>query len=127
MPCDNGPSRLCPVRCPVRTCLYVLFPLTAVGLAFGHGAAQEKARIAFRTETVKRGTVVTAVRASGTLQPEEAVDVGAQVSGRIEKFGTDPRDATKTIDFGTPVEAGTVLAQLDPSPYRNQLDQARGR
>jgi len=37
------------------------------------------------------------------------VDVGAQVSGIISTFGKD-KDG-KMIDYGSPVEAGTVLAK----------------
>jgi HlyD family secretion protein len=47
------------------------------------------------------------------------------VSGQVEKFGADPRDAKKTIVYGTPVEIGTILAQLDSAPYRGEVERAR--
>ena len=34
------------------------------------------------------------ISATGTLEPEEVVDVTAQVSGQIVSFGDDPRAAT---------------------------------
>ena len=44
--------------------------------------------VAFRTAGVERGDLVVTVSATGTLEPEEVVDVGAQVVGRIEEFGS---------------------------------------
>lgn len=72
----------------------------------------------FRTATVTRGDLLTTIRASGTLEPEEMVDVGAQVTGKITAFGPDLRGRTdqrfkdKTVDFGSPVEEGSLLCRL---------------
>src|SRR6516165_6667512 len=76
----------------------------------------------FETQAVRRGPLTPVVRAVGTLEPEEVVDVGARVAGTIQQFGTDPN---KPIDYGSVVKAGTVLAQLDPRPYEAELDRAR--
>jgi HlyD family secretion protein len=64
-----------------------------------------------------------ALKATGTLEPEEVVDVGAQVAGAITSFGKDKQG--KPIDYGSEVEAGTILAQIDPRAYQAQLKQAR--
>src|SRR5579862_2937216 len=69
----------------------------------------------FRTEPVTRGDLVPNISATGTVEPQEVVDVGAQVAGRIISFGTD--DKEKMIDYGSPVEAGTVLALIDDTLY----------
>ena len=42
-----------------------------------------------RTEPVKRGDLVSVIKATGTIEPEDVVDVGAQVMGRIEDLGVD--------------------------------------
>jgi multidrug efflux pump subunit AcrA (membrane-fusion protein) len=68
---------------------------------------------------------VDVVKASGTLEPIAVVDVAPGVSGIIEKFGFDPNDKSKTVDFGTQVKKGTVLVQLDTSSYQLKLDQAK--
>jgi HlyD family secretion protein len=90
----------------------------------------------FRTTAVIRGDVVSTISATGTVEPEEVVDIGAQVTGRIESLGPDPRgmdDSTspdkekygnKTIDYCTPVRKGDLLAKIDQSVYQAQLDQA---
>src|SRR4051812_4556707 len=49
------------------------------------------ARPQFRTVQVERGPLVATIGATGTIEPEDVIDVGAQVSGRIERFGLDPR------------------------------------
>src|SRR5258707_13120749 len=41
----------------------------------------------FRTVAVKRGDVLATIGATGTLEPEEIVDVGAQVAGQIKTLG----------------------------------------
>jgi HlyD family secretion protein len=97
------------------------------GLSFAGDGASDKARSRFRTQPVQRGNVVQTVQATGTLEPEEVIDVGAQVAGRVVKLGADSRDPKKTIDFGTQVEAGTVLAQLDPALFQADLRQAKAQ
>jgi len=80
-----------------------------------------------RAEVVKRGSITATVKAVGVLQPEELVDVGAQVAGQVQRLGVDPGDAKKTIDFNSRVEAGTVLAQIDPTLYQAGVDRARAQ
>jgi HlyD family secretion protein len=80
--------------------------------------------VELRTAAIKRGDLVSTISATGTVEPEEVVNVGAQVMGMILEFGPDPRDPTKLIDYGSVVEKGTVLAKIDPVPYRAALDQA---
>ncbi|HEV2970731.1 MAG TPA: efflux RND transporter periplasmic adaptor subunit [Pirellulales bacterium] len=83
------------------------------------------------TEVVKRGDLALIIRATGTIEPEEVVDVNSSVAGTITSFGPDPRAATdpqfkgKSIDYNSPVEAGTLLAQLDDRRYRSRVDEAQ--
>jgi len=106
----------------------------------------------FRTTPVERGNLLATVGATGTVQAENVVDVGAQnqipcqirgfgpdfyrngarhhdlVSGVASLFGgglwgyTPPTG--KPIDFCSPVKKGQILAQLDESVYIFQRDQA---
>ena len=43
----------------------------------------------FKTVQVKRGDLQATISATGTVEPEEVVDIGAQVAGRIVNFGRD--------------------------------------
>jgi HlyD family secretion protein len=78
----------------------------------------------FRTVTVKRGDLLATIGATGTVEPEEVVDVGAQVAGQILRFGKDPHDPKKLVDYGTAVEEGTELAFIDDALYASDVEQA---
>jgi HlyD family secretion protein len=79
----------------------------------------------FRTDRVVRGSLVATISSTGTIEPEEVIDVGAQVAGQILAFGQDPTDPKRTIDYGSQVEQGTVLARIDDSLYAPEVDIAR--
>ncbi len=70
--------------------------------------------IKYKTETLARGDIEALVVTSGTLNPIEIVDVGAQVSGKIEKL---------FADFNSPVTKGQVVAELDQEPLKMKIDQ----
>src|SRR5262245_8948409 len=78
----------------------------------------ESHTIRFRTVSVEQGDLLATINATGTIEPEEVIDVGAQVAGQILSFGKDPRGNSKLIDYGSPVEKDTVLAQIDESIYQ---------
>jgi len=67
--------------------------------------------IEFRTTTVEQGDFTKSVLSTGTLEPEELVDVGARVTGEIVEFGVDENG--KRVDYGTEVKAGQLLARID--------------
>ena len=79
----------------------------------------------FRTAPVTRGDLQAVISATGTVEPEEVVDVGAQVAGKIVAFGKD-KDG-KTVDYGSVVEAGTVLAQIDDALYAADVANAKAQ
>ena len=81
--------------------------------------------VAFKTAVVKRGDVAATITASGTIEPVEVVDIGAQVAGIIKSFGTDING--KTIDYGSTVEKDAVLAKIDDSVYAANLGVAKAQ
>jgi HlyD family secretion protein len=85
----------------------------------GHASANT-----FRTAEVEKTDLLADISSTGTIVPEDVIDVGAQVVGMIKGFGPDPRDTGRTVDYGTPVDEGAVLARLDDSVYRSQLESA---
>ena len=85
--------------------------------------ARDSNKSRFRTAVAERGELLATINATGTIEAEENIDIGAQVQGKIEKFGPDPKAPKKTIDYGSEVEEGTVLAQIDPSLYQATVDQ----
>jgi HlyD family secretion protein len=98
-----------------RLWLWIGLALLAVGAAtwfyLRSGAAHT-----YVTKPVTRGTLAVTVSATGTLAPRNQVDVGAEVSGRIEKL---------MVDFNDHVKKGEVLALINTDQYAAQLQQAR--
>jgi HlyD family secretion protein len=79
----------------------------------------------FRLAKVERGDLYSTIEATGTLEPQESVDVGAQVDGRIVSFGRDL--GGKPIDYRSAIEANTVLATIDDAVYKADLNTARAQ
>ena len=103
--------------------------VSIAALLAGSGAwwwhARGDSKISFRTAVVKRGDVVATISATGTIEPIEVVDVGAQVAGLIKSFGKD--EAGKQIDYGSVVDEGAVLARIDDSVYSAELAVAKAQ
>ncbi len=107
----------------------VVIALILLGLVGGAAAwyfqRDADPAVAFRTAQVARGELLVSISATGTLEPEEVIDVGAQVAGQIIKFGTDVDG--KQVDYGSRVDANTVLAEIDPSLYQMALAEAKAQ
>jgi HlyD family secretion protein len=68
------------------------------------------------TATVSRGSVVQGIDATGRLQAVTTVQVGSQVSGTIKSL---------YADFNSQVRRGQVVAELEPSLFETQVEQAQ--
>jgi HlyD family secretion protein len=79
----------------------------------------------FRTAAVTRDQLLVSIDATGTLEPEEVVDVGARVVGQIVALGSDVRG--KSMDYGSLVEEGTVLARIDQALFEADVSQAQAQ
>jgi HlyD family secretion protein len=107
----------------------VVIALVLLGLVGGAAAwyfqRESDQAVTFRTAKVARGDLLISIGATGTLEPEEVIDVGAQVAGQILTFGKDADG--KTVDYGSHVEEGTVLAQIDDSLCKAQAAEANAQ
>jgi len=72
--------------------------------------------IIFRTASVERGPIISAVSTSGTLNAVITVQVGSQVSGLIQEL---------LADFNSEVKAGQVIARIDPETFEAKVRQAQ--
>jgi HlyD family secretion protein len=101
--------------------------LTALLAGFASGDQFAVApRQVVRAEAVRReAPPEESVRATGTVEPEEVIDVGTQVAGHVLEFGRDLDDPKKSIDYRSRVEEGTVLVRLDPARYKVAVEKAR--
>jgi len=101
--------------------LVLVVLLVIMGFLRRNGSGQT----AFRTVPVRRGDLMATISATGTVEPEEVVDIGAQVAGKIVAFGKDKNG--KTVDYGSVVEKGTVLARIDDSLYAADVASAKAQ
>ena len=70
----------------------------------------------YLTARIERGNLRNTVTATGALQAVTTVQVGSQASGTISAL---------YADFNSVVKKGQVIAQLDPSTAKAQVEQAR--
>lgn len=68
------------------------------------------------TVAVSRGDIENLVTATGSLQPRNYVDVGAQVSGQLK---------TLHVSVGDKVKEGDLLAEIDATLYIAKVDATR--
>jgi HlyD family secretion protein len=104
----------------VRNLLVLLVIAAAVGgggyALYRWRQASAKPAVEFETAKVERGKVVARVTATGTLSALVTVQVGSQVSGRIDKL---------FVDFNSQVKAGQLIAKLEPQLFQAAVDQTR--
>lgn len=72
--------------------------------------------VRYETAEVDKGDVVSKVTASGTLSALVTVQVGSQVSGRVQEIA---------VDFNSTVAQGDLLARIDPGMFESNLEQAQ--
>ncbi|MBI3676362.1 MAG: efflux RND transporter periplasmic adaptor subunit [Proteobacteria bacterium] len=89
----------------------LLVLLLVLRLVFGGGT-----RVEYVTQDVSRGPLTITVSATGTLAPRDQVDVGAEISGRIDEV---------YVDFNDRVKKGQKLARINTDQIQAQLAQAR--
>ena len=110
----------------IKRFVVILIVLGLVGTASAAYFWRENGQsVSFVTDTTTRGDLLATISATGTVEPEEVIDVGAQVAGQILSFGKDAHG--KPVDYGSVVEAGTVLARIDDSLYQADTAQAEAQ
>ena len=80
----------------------VIIGIVAVGLAIGGYVffnGERKVPVRYRTAAVERGSVISIVSATGTINPVVSVQVGSQVSGMIKSLHADFNSRVKAGDI----------------------------
>ncbi len=108
----------------------VILIVIAIAAFFGYKyfftqEVAESGTVEFKTDVVSRGDVRRTISATGTVEPEELINVGAQVNGKIMSFGTDADG--NTVDYGSRVSAGMILAQIDDVTYKAELQESEAQ
>lgn len=97
----------------------ILIPVVVIAAAaaawflFFHRSADAGS---YRFVTVEKGTVESVVSSTGTLRATSTVQVGTQVSGRIEAI---------YVDFNDRVKEGQLIARIDPTLLEQEVRSAR--
>lgn len=78
---------------------------------FAAGAEQQRYKLA----KAENGPLTATVAATGTLNPVISVQVGSQISGQVKEL---------FADFNSAVQAGQLIARIDPETYLQRVRQA---
>lgn len=97
--------------------------LVLAAAAYYYFGRKSDGEVVYKTTDVMRGDVVLNIEATGTVEPEDLVDVGARVSGEIVSFGKDR--AGHEMDFGSVVKEGDLMAIIDDTIPKTNLQQAK--
>ena len=97
----------------------ILGIIATTGLTLGayYARRADPAPAVATTEAVTRGSIVSQIAATGTLEAVQTVLVGSQVSGTILALNADFNGIVR--------KRRLVIARLDPSLFQTQVDSAR--
>jgi HlyD family secretion protein len=94
----------------------IILIVALAGIALRHTIIGNKGSVSYFTEPVERGSIATIVNATGSVQPVVTVQVGSQVSGKIEAL---------YADYNSIVKRGQLLAKIDPRNFQAQVADAQ--
>src|SRR5881392_909623 len=77
----------------------------AIGGGFWYYRTHHSDASQYQTAQVTRGDLTQVVTATGQVEPVLNVQVGSQISGRLNKI---------LVDFNSVVKSNQVIAQIDP-------------
>ena len=101
-----------------KVIVWIVALVVLAGVGFGawrYQKAHAAPDVVWKTVPAEKKKIMAKVTASGTLQATVTVQVGAQVSGRIQKLNAD---------FNTAVKKGQLLAKLDPQLFQAAVEQS---
>ncbi len=90
--------------------IFLALLLSAGVFIFAGGKKSE-----FKTVKVQKGEITQMVTATGNVNPVTTIIIGTRVSGTIVAL---------YADYNSHVKKGQLIAQIDPTPFENELKQA---
>jgi HlyD family secretion protein len=96
--------------------IFVFLLVTVVSILAFTLFSKKTPEYSFETTSVTKGRITNVVTATGTIEAITTVNVGTQVSGIIRHV---------YVDFNDKVKKGQVLAKLDETALRAQVDQSQ--
>jgi HlyD family secretion protein len=101
----------------VKKIAVIAVSILVVAGAGGYFFLKKPPKAQYNTLKVERGSIVSTVSATGTINAVVTVQVGTQVSGTLSKL---------YVDFNSKVAKGQPIAQIDPALFASAVQQARG-
>ena len=106
--------------------LFAAVVLAGVGAGVYYGFfKKDEEKVSFRTASVETKDIVKTIDATGTVEPEDLVDVAARVSGEIIAFGKD-KDG-REVDYGSEIREGDIIALIDDQIQQSNFLSANAR
>jgi HlyD family secretion protein len=99
-----------------KTLIWAAMVVAIAAVAFLLLGGRKRAEAKYRTAVVDKGNVTQTVAATGTLSAVTTVKVGSVVSGNV---------AALHADFNKQVKKGDLLAELDPIPFQEKVNQSK--
>lgn len=87
----------------------------AIAMVLTTGCGKEL-KFTYKEAVIEKQDVITAVTATGTIEPVTSVAVGTQVSGIVSKL---------YVDYNSVVKAGDVIAELDRTNLMSELSSTQ--
>lgn len=94
----------------------ILVLIILVGAFFYWQHKSKQSKVSWRTTPAQTRTITSSITATGTINPVVQVNVGTEVSGKIEKIYKD---------FNDYVKKGDLLARLDTQTLQMNLEDSR--
>ncbi|UDL06901.1 efflux RND transporter periplasmic adaptor subunit [Marinobacter sp. CA1] len=114
-----SPTTVRPGRRRRLPLLLILIAALAIASVAGWLLADDgESKHSLPTAKADRGDVQVLVSATGVLEPNTYVDVGAQVSGQLDVIH---------VRVGERVKEGELLAEIDPTIYTARVDATRAQ
>ncbi|GLQ21482.1 efflux RND transporter periplasmic adaptor subunit [Algimonas porphyrae] len=92
--------------------------LASVMLAACSESAEPEVRMELSAVPASPGQITRVIGATGKIVPRTEVMVGSEVSGRLLEV---------PVDYNSTVTEGQLLAVIDPTNFRNRVEQLEGR
>jgi len=96
--------------------LVILAAISGAATLLYYRRAHAAPNVAYETTPADQGTVVAKVTATGNLSALLTVQVGSQVSGRVQEL---------FVDYNSPVKKGQTIAKLDPLLFQAAVEQTK--
>ena len=96
--------------------LLLVVVMIGLGIGYSFWSANKKEKETYRENKVERGTIITTIFSTGTVNPENRLEMKPAIAGRAEEV---------LVNEGEKVKKGQVIALISSSERATLLDAAR--